>query len=67
MAHAQAYPVLGGEKANPLKESDRIPSTTPGAEPMHLTKLTEFRQSILVQSHLEIPGILVQLGHIQRT
>ena len=29
--------------------------------------MTEFRQSIQVQSHLEMPGILVQLGHIQRT
>ena len=30
-------------------------------------KLTEFRQPIQVQSHLEMPGILVQLGCIQRT
>ena len=30
-------------------------------------RLTEFRQTIQVQSHLEMPGILVQLGHIQRT
>ena len=29
--------------------------------------LTEFRQPIQVQSHLEMPGILVQPGHIQRT
>ena len=29
--------------------------------------LTEFRQSLQVQSHLEMPGILVQLGHIQCT
>ena len=29
--------------------------------------LTEFRQPLQVQSHLEMPGILVQLGHIQRT
>ena len=29
--------------------------------------LTEFRQPIQVKSHLEMPGILVQLGHIQRT
>ena len=27
----------------------------------------EFRQPIQVQSHLEMQGILVQLGHIQRT
>ena len=29
--------------------------------------VTEFRQPIQVQSHLEMPGILVQLGCIQRT
>ena len=29
--------------------------------------VTEFRQTLQVQSHLEMPGILVQLGHIQRT
>ena len=29
--------------------------------------VTEFRQPIQVQSHLEMPGILVQLGRIQRT
>ena len=29
--------------------------------------LTEFRQPLQVQSHLEMPRILVQLGPIQRT
>ena len=29
--------------------------------------MTEFRQPIQVKSHLEMPRILVQLGHIQRT
>ena len=29
--------------------------------------VTEFRQPLQVQSHLQMPGILVQLGHIQRT
>ena len=29
--------------------------------------LTGIRQPLQVQSHLEMPGILVQLGHIQRT
>ena len=29
--------------------------------------MTEFRQPPQVQSHLEVPRILVQLGHIQRT
>ena len=30
-------------------------------------ELTEFSQPLQVQSHLEMPRILVQLGHIQRT
>ena len=38
----------------------RVPSI-----PCH--PLTEFRQPFQVQSHLEMPGILVQLGCIQRT
>ena len=29
--------------------------------------LKEFRQPLQVQSHLGMPGILVQLGHTQRT
>ena len=29
--------------------------------------MTEFRLPLQLQSHLEMPGILVQLGHIQRT
>ena len=30
-------------------------------------RLTEFHQPLQAQSHLEMPGILAQLGHIQRT
>ena len=30
-------------------------------------EVTEFRQPLQVQSHLEMPGILVQLGPIQHT
>ena len=30
-------------------------------------RVTEFRQPLQVQSHLEMPRILVQLGHTQRT
>ena len=33
----------------------------------HMPFLTEFRQPLQVKIHLEMPGILVQLGHIQRT
>ena len=37
-------------------------------QPMEVQPMvTEFRQPLQVQSHLEIPGILVQLGHTQRT
>ena len=32
-----------------------------------LFPVTEFRQPLQVQSHLEMPRILVQLGHTQRT
>ena len=32
-----------------------------------VTVMTEFRQPLQVQSHLEMPRILVQLGHTQRT
>ena len=35
--------------------------------PTQHNPMTEFRQPLQVQSHLEMPGILVQLGHIQRT
>ena len=39
---------------------DELQSTTYG-------HVTEFRQPIQVQNHLEMPGILVQVGRIQRT
>ena len=34
---------------------------------MALRHVTEFRQPLQVQSHQEMPRILVQLGHTQRT
>ena len=53
------------------------PTYTPGSEPEQkelfeakqtfMFSVTEFRQPLQVQSHLEIPRILVQLGHIQCT
>ena len=42
------------------KSSDQFIQTTQEV-------VTEFRQPLQVQSHLEMTGILVQLGHIQRT
>ena len=52
------------------KKKMKITPRTPefiGGKVDEKTQLTEFRQPIQVQSHLEMPGILVQLGHIQRT
>ena len=49
---------------------DEFQSTTYGhgsSTSLSYETLTEFRQPLQVQSHLEMPGILVQLGHIQRT
>ena len=34
---------------------------------MGVSPMTEFRQPLQVQSHLEMPRILVQLGHTQHT
>ena len=43
-------------------------SLAPGSPRITARRLvTEFRQPLQVQSHLEMPGILVQLGHIQHT
>ena len=51
------------------KLSSHMTSTSPYHMPHFRspTSLTEFRQPLQVQSHLEMPGILVQLGHTQRT
>ena len=44
------------------------PAQVPPAQPAAVAPpLTEFRQPLQVQSHLEMPRILVQLGHTQRT
>ena len=40
---------------------------SPGQIEWFQNTLTEFRQPLQVQSHLEMPRILVQLGHTQRT
>ena len=42
--------------------------STPGRDSTTIDQLmTEFRQPLQVKSHIEMSGILVQLGHIQRT
>ena len=51
-----------------LLERNGRSSSTKRTKHMHIRYfLTEFRQPLQVQSHLEIPRILVQLGHIQCT
>ena len=42
-------------------------TTVSSSSPARPTILIEFRQPLQVQSHLEMPRILVQLGHTQRT
>ena len=51
-------------------EQAGVPGNTPNSRALPLTttrSVTEFRQPLQVQSHLEMPRILVQLGHTQRT
>ena len=43
------------------------PALLAGVDDDDADDVTEFLQPLQVQSHLEMPGILVQLGHIQRT
>ena len=51
--------IKGLEKQFGERVAKKKMTVTPG--------MREFRQPIQVQSHLEMPGILVQLGHIQQT
>ena len=44
-----------------------VNNDTPDYEKFRPYFVTEFHQPLQVQSHLEMPRILVQLGHIQRT
>ena len=41
--------------------------TSPSPDEPEIVMMTAFHQPLQVQSHIEMPGILVQLGHIQRT
>ena len=43
------------------------PGPNPQSCDIDYSQMTEFRQPLQVQIHLDMPGILVQLGHIQRT
>ena len=51
----------------PDLHEDYARSKPPPLNVAPITAVTEFRQPLQVQSHLEVPRILVQLGHIQRT
>ena len=54
-------------KLNFLEKSTRPDIAVSVHQCARFSELTEFRQPLQVQSHLEMPGILVQLGHTQRT
>ena len=72
-----SYCTLGYNQPDKINDSSTNPSRTrcytmtstllPQTLGKKKPSLTEFRQPLQVQSHLEMPGILVQLGHIQRT
>ena len=59
--------VLVYEKYRKLIATHESMVTKPKYTSLWCIYVTEFRQPLQVQSHLEMPGILVQLGHIQRT
>ena len=69
------YPSGSKTKPNPTfgkptpapKQVHQHSQDEPTEEPPPDTSMTEFRQPLQVQSHLEMPRILVQLGHTQRT
>ena len=76
LKHEEEYVKPTQHKGNQLKNSieeyswerDDNGSTFEKEEPKQQQEvLTEFRQPIQVQSHLEMSGILVQLGRIQCT
>ena len=50
-----------------LHEIAFVTSTMSDPDEPQSFQVTEFRQPLQVQSHLEMPRILVQLGHTQRT
>ena len=54
------------ENINPI-EKRRIVVYNVGGQLRIDKEVTEFRRPLQVQSHLEMPRILVQLGHTQRT
>ena len=55
----------GGEASTSKQANSKVPTVF--IRSRQDNTVTEFRQPLQVQSHLEMPRILVQLGHIQRT
>ena len=60
------YQVHALSSRHPPSQRPGQPSRPP-FRPQLQHPMREFRQPLQVQSHLEMSGILVQLGHIQRT
>ena len=52
------------KKKKPRRPEKPVPQFL---QDLDILNLTEFRQPLQVQSHLEMPRILAQLGHTQRT
>ena len=52
---------------NPVLVVDTVDECLSKVRVVEERLVTEFRQPLQVQSHLEMPRILVQLGHTQRT
>ena len=67
-AHVHEEPLLFFRKVKPIQMIKLKHLAWSDKSIWHWPRMmTEFRQPIQVQSHLEMLGILVQLGHIQRT
>ena len=65
VVYGDVQEILPDDMPEPLGKAV-VTTTTMDANLNHCL-VTEFRQPLQVQSHLEMPGILVQLGHTQRT
>ena len=65
MAH-QPMPSMTASHSQVLNNREKLKGSHQRHNRQHID-VTEFRQPLQVQSHLEVPRILVQLGHIQRT
>ena len=62
-----ATPQMPIRRGLKLFGSEGISAVKVELQQLHNLNVTEVRQPLQVKSHLEMPRILVQLGHIQRT